>query len=830
MTMSRKNNKKKQFRVIKHNHTWVPIILFTILLGVTVAGVVFALEMAMDYSIDSKITAEHEYVVFLSEIYEKGKASGEDAKGILALSGRDFFVLDEKGNVILSQGESTYTSRKGELQVSPGQENLAIYFDQNDSWLKLDQENVATPDAYTMIINCGVKMIDIVNEREEELDEKPLLEQIEGETDDQYLDRYLQYARENNIKYAIFPVWFSVPLSDGGEVFVGKGNVYFNFSDINTILSITGGIILVLLILLILIIVNVAVTAHRQKKVVDTFLTDPLTKGHNWTWFTIRLEPKLRNLHYAKKNITVIEIVFINFRNFCTCHSLEEGEKMLCSIHDVIRKKLSKYEACAHVGTASFAVLLEYETEEELRKRLRNLIEELENIDVTHKFAFHVGADLVEVKKNAKGKTKRRTGFSIEKSYNNACMARATLSDVEDSRIAFFDQKLVDEKRWIDAVSERQSKAVENEEFVVYYQPKYDPRTNKLRGCEALIRWNSPDLGFVSPGKFIPIFEKNGFISEIDHYMIRHVARDQKAWLDQGLSCVPVSVNISRAHFIESDLAEQIRDMVDQEGTPRNLIEIELTESAFFDDKHAMIQTIQKLKEYGFMVSMDDFGAGYSSLNSLKDMPLDVLKLDADFFRGETEGGRGEIVVSEAIRLAKNLNMNTVAEGVEEKAQVEFLAKHGCDMIQGYYFAKPMTKEDYLVRLKSGISERAWENQSPEETPATEKAENLTDAENAPVAEAAQEVKDAMEAEAVQKVKEVLETEGVQEVKEVLETEGIQEVKEVLEAEDILETEGVQEVKEALEAEEIQDVKESFETEEIRETEEDKSGDDVSEG
>ena len=173
-------------------------------------------------------------------------------------------------------------------------------------------------------------------------------------------------------------------------------------------------------------------------------------------------------------------------------------------------------------------------------------------------------------------------------------------------------------------------------------------------------------------------------------------------WLDQGYKCVPVSVNVSRAHFIEKDLAEQILRMVDEAGCPHNLIEIELTESAFFDDKKAMIETIKKLKSYGFAVSMDDFGAGYSSLNSLKDMPLDVLKLDADFFRGEDAGERGQIVVSEAIRLGKSLNMRIVAEGVEDKEQVEFLASQGCDMIQGYYYAKPMPKNDYMSRMIKG--------------------------------------------------------------------------------------------------------------------------------
>ena len=247
-----------------------------------------------------------------------------------------------------------------------------------------------------------------------------------------------------------------------------------------------------------------------------------------------------------------------------------------------------------------------------------------------------------------------------------------------------------------------QQKAIDNEEFVVYYQPKYSPDTGELKGAEALIRWQSPEFGFVPPGRIIPIFERNGFVLNIDHYMITHVARDQKRWLDAGYKIVPVSVNVSRAHFIESDLAEQIRDMVDAEGAPHEYIEIELTESAFFDDKNALLNTIERLKSYGFAVSMDDFGSGYSSLNSLKDLTLDVLKLDAEFFRGDAGNDRGQIVVSEAIKLAKCLNMRVVAEGIEIKDQVDFLATQGCDMIQGYYFAKPMPGSDYEKKMKGG--------------------------------------------------------------------------------------------------------------------------------
>ena len=325
------------------------------------------------------------------------------------------------------------------------------------------------------------------------------------------------------------------------------------------------------------------------------------------------------------------------------------------------------------------------------------MISELETINEDHKFSFWVGVDRIAANNDETGRSIRRRSVDIEKEYNNAGAARATITG-SDSAVVFFDDKMVEEQMWLDWVNENQEKALENEEFLVYYQPKYDPKTRQMSGAEALIRWNSPAKGMVSPGRFIPIFETNGFITKIDHYMLTHVARDQRAWLDSGRKCVPVSVNVSRAHFIEEDLAEQIRDIVDEAGTPHDLIEIELTESAFFDDKNALITTIKKLKDYGFAISMDDFGSGYSSLNSLKEMPLDVLKLDADFFRND-DGERGRIVVSEAINLAKKLSMRTVAEGVEEKDQVDFLAEEGCDLIQGFYFAKPMPKEEYEEKL-----------------------------------------------------------------------------------------------------------------------------------
>ena len=180
--------------------------------------------------------------------------------------------------------------------------------------------------------------------------------------------------------------------------------------------------------------------------------------------------------------------------------------------------------------------------------------------------------------------------------------------------------------------------------------------------------------------------------------MLIEVAKLQAGWLAEGKQLVPISVNVSRAHFTQLDLAEHICSIVDLYKVPHQYIELELTESAFFDDKDVLLGTVRKLKEYGFKVSMDDFGAGYSSLNSLKELPLDIIKLDAEFFRGASDINRSNLIVGDTISLAKKLGMEIVAEGIETREQVDFLAQQDCDLIQGFYFAKPLPVEEFVER------------------------------------------------------------------------------------------------------------------------------------
>ena len=741
--MSKKNRREKQFQSIKKNRIVGSVIRFGITALVMLFCMMIALNLAASQILNTKIYEYQRQYQTLAALYEKNGTEDGKTKEFVSSLCPDHYILDQNGKVLYHQGRIVSIMHQENLTLLMAGTQYDVYLDGDYAWLRYNGENkYYEPDYGEMFWRI------LVGE-----DAENMIEQVNGENSDGQgeISFDVTYGQAEVAINATgfgtfqFPLWLAIPMKDGQEVFLGRTNLEI---EKQTGILIIGFVIIAALLWFLLLgfmLINLIVIIVRQRKTIDTFLTDPITKGHNGSCFFMRQGPALQKKH-ANQNIAIVSLLFLNYRTFCTCHSLEEGEEMLRSICQTVAKKLGKKESCSHVTTSNYAIVLFYEDEKQLRKRLKELIGDLENIDPSHKFAFHAGVKLLEIRRKANGKPEKRRNLNIEKEYNDASTARATLADSDESRIAFFDEKLIDEQKWVDSVQEHQKQAIEKEEFVIYYQPKYDPKTQKLRGAEALIRWDSPELGFVSPGRFIPIFEKNGFITEIDHFMISHVARDQKAWLDQGYTCVPVSVNVSRAHFIESDLAEQIRDSVDKAGAPHDLIEIELTESAFFDDKNAMIKTILKLKEYGFMVSMDDFGSGYSSLNSLKDMPLDVLKLDAEFFRGEKEGGRGEIVVAEAIKLAKNLDMHTVAEGVEERDQVDFLAKQGCDMIQGYYFARPMARDAYEDAMKKGFSDKGLESEESaeevREEPAAEETVEIETAVEVPAEEKNEEADD----------------------------------------------------------------------------------------
>lgn len=249
-------------------------------------------------------------------------------------------------------------------------------------------------------------------------------------------------------------------------------------------------------------------------------------------------------------------------------------------------------------------------------------------------------------------------------------------------------EKLIEEQY----IQECMDEALEKEQFQVYYQPKHDCETEKVTGAEALIRWNHPKYGFMSPGQFIPLFERNGFITKIDSYVIKKVCGDMKEWIDKGITPVPVSINVSRRDFFEKGwIAEQLELINSKELNPE-LLHIEVTESLYVENADIIIEQVKKIQSFGHPIEMDDFGSGYSSLGMLADFPLDVVKLDISFVKRIEIN---EIVIEAIISLAHKMGFKVVAEGVETEKQYKILKGLGCDYIQGFYFSKPLNKEDF---------------------------------------------------------------------------------------------------------------------------------------
>ena len=421
----------------------------------------------------------------------------------------------------------------------------------------------------------------------------------------------------------------------------------------------------------------------ERKRINKLITIDTVTGGYNKDYF---IQKAGKEISHGRRNYAVVQLRLEKYRNFCTAYGVKQGENLLEEINVSLVGMLAKKEYVAHVEKSDFVMLLDFQNNEMLEIRIKNMMNILrERRDGQH-LTFSAGVCPVNSKTD-----------DIEVVLTCAGLAVPKTMKIQDE-IVWFNDSMKEEQVWERRIEDDMDKALENHEFQVYLQPKYSTKKEELSAAEALVRWIHPVLGFVSPGKFIPIFERNGFILQLDDYMLTEVSKLQASWLEQGRKLVPISVNVSRAHFAEDNLAEHICSIVDKYKVPHEYIELELTESAFFDDKGVLLTTVRKLKEFGFKVSMDDFGAGYSSLNSLKELPLDIIKLDAEFFRSVDDIERSNLIVGQTIALAKKLGMEIVAEGIETREQVDFLAKQKCDLIQGFYFSKPLPVNEFEER------------------------------------------------------------------------------------------------------------------------------------
>lgn len=500
-------------------------------------------------------------------------------------------------------------------------------------------------------------------------------------TDNEYID---WATRESAGLHAI-----SIYQSAFSDVSVCFKTVYrLNTFQFNLLATVILFFVVVLIFSGIYEITKVVNLIHERIRVNKLVTTDTITGGYNKEYF---IQKAQKEISRKRRNYVVVQLRLEKYRNFCTAYGLKQGENLLEELNENIVSLLGKKELVAHVEKSDFVLLLEYQNEDTLNIRVKNIMNILRERRGGQHLTFSAGVCPVRSHSDDVSLLLTCAGIAIPKEIK--------AQDV----IVWFNDSMKEEQIWERRIEDDMEKALENHEFQVYLQPKYSTKEEVLSAAEALVRWIHPVLGFISPGKFIPIFEKNGFILQLDDYMLESIAHLQAAWAEQGKKLVPISVNVSRAHFAEDNLAEHICSIVDKYKVPHEFIELELTESAFFDDKAVLLTTVRKLKDFGFKVSMDDFGAGYSSLNSLKELPLDIIKLDAEFFRGVDDIKRSNLIVGETISLAKKLGMQIVAEGIETREQVDFLAKQNCDLIQGFYFSKPLPVSEFEQKAYAAV-------------------------------------------------------------------------------------------------------------------------------
>ncbi len=423
---------------------------------------------------------------------------------------------------------------------------------------------------------------------------------------------------------------------------------------------------------------------HYAKRLARSAFVDPVTGGFTRTRFNIEAQKKIREAPpatYALLTLNVEKFKLINH-----LFGIEAGDRTLKQIHTQIASCMDADELLCRDYADEFILLVKNEGKDTICANIELVAKKINDFNQTRENKYYLrlslGVYCIEnpfapiVDMQDRASLARKSDKAVIKGDLYRCVF---YSDLEHSQIIKFKD-----------IENKMEDALANEDFLIHLQPKVGLESNKVVGAEALVRWKDKNLGLISPQDFIPFFESNGFITKLDLYVFAKVCALLRKWLDNGVTPVPVSVNLSRAHMMDPGFLQKYVAIRDQYAIPRELLELELTDSPEFKNRE-LVTVVDLLHKAGFRCSLDDFGCGYSSLNTLKDINVDTLKLDSTFWESPTPDKRKErCIIASVVMLAKKLNMTTVSEGVETLAQVEFLKKIQCDMVQGYVFSKPV--------------------------------------------------------------------------------------------------------------------------------------------
>ena len=446
------------------------------------------------------------------------------------------------------------------------------------------------------------------------------------------------------------------------------------------------------------------ITLRENAAMINQLRYDRLTGLYSREFFYVKVSEKLEE--NPDKEYSIICSNVENFKLYNDTFGTEAGDALLKEIAAFMRKAVENGGLCARLGADRFLCLQEKDAERTDRQRFSE--KKAAGNDDRPSAIQHtvIRWGIYEINDRT---------IPVEQMCNRAQLAAESIKGRYHQYFAVYDDALREKLLREKAITDCMENALKEKQFAVYLQPKYSLKDEKIIGAEALVRWVHPEMGFISPAEFIPLFERNGFIADLDLYVWKSVCSLLRGRKEKGETVFPVSVNVSRADMYRLPLKDVLKNLTEEYGVNSAYLHLEITESAYAKDPDKIIDTVRELRESGFVIEMDDFGSGYSSLNMLSSMKPDVLKLDMAFIRNEIEKPTSQSILSDVINMAHRMKLAVVAEGVETREQMVRLLTEGCDFVQGYFFAKPMPVNEF---------EKLWDSQ-PENAAAAEEANKV---------------------------------------------------------------------------------------------------------
>lgn len=394
---------------------------------------------------------------------------------------------------------------------------------------------------------------------------------------------------------------------------------------------------------------------------------------------------------YPNDKFAVVQFDIENFKIINRKYGEQFGDGLLKFILDGLNCICNNEQLYVRLSADVYMILTRYSNKQDLIDFICQIKDTINNYNsVNYKLVFGISI-ITDITKD------------LRKYSDGASIARQSIKNNALKYYAFYDESMIvslEEEVWIYTHME---KALENNEFHMYLQPKYNMSTHKIVGAEALIRWINDRKDIINPVKFIPVFESNGFIKKIDKFIWEEACKCLRNWAESGIPLIPISVNVSRKHLKNLEYIETLESLLKKYNIDRKYLELEITETL---DEPEIQDKLMLLKQHGFTILMDDFGSGYSSLNTLKDSVFDIVKLDKGFLTDFISSIKGQRIVKHIINMTKDIGIEVVAEGVETEQQADFLQVCGCNVAQGFLYARPMTVEDFNAICTKSLSNR----------------------------------------------------------------------------------------------------------------------------